>query len=310
MAGQRGHALRLIAALALWWAVAGATTAAGFTFAALGDTPYNAEEEARFVPLIAELNRNDLAFVIHIGDFKSGWSDCSDELYRERREWFGLSHHPFIYIPGDNDWTDCWRGPAGGYQPTERLLRLRELYFTQPASLGQRALELERQSAGAAPRPYPEHARWVHRGLLFLTLNVPGGDNNLGRDRGEFLARDAAARAWIRESFRIARARHLAGIVLAMQANPWAAAGPRRLGYAPLLETLRVESREFPGEVLLIHGDTHRYRVDRPLIDPDTGERIANFTRIEVFGSPHVNWVRVRVDESGGGVKFSAEPGS
>ena len=107
-------AFRLIAALALWWTLAAPVAAAQFTFAALGDTPYNAEEEARFVPLIAELNSNDLAFVIHIGDFKSGWSDCDDGLYRERREWFSLSHHPIIYVPGDNDWTDCWRGPAGG----------------------------------------------------------------------------------------------------------------------------------------------------------------------------------------------------
>jgi hypothetical protein len=304
-------ALRLIAALALWWALAGFAAAADpFTFAALGDTPYNAEEEARFVPLIAELNRNDLAFVIHIGDFKSGWSDCSDELYRERGEWFGLSHHPLIYVPGDNDWTDCWRGPAGGYQPTERLLKLRELFFARPVSLGQRALHLERQTRSASPRPYPEHARWVHQRILFLTVNVPGGDNNMSRDRAEFLGRDAAAREWISASFRIARDRKLAGVVLAMQANPWAAAGPRRRAYAPLLETLRTETRNFPGEVLLIHGDTHRHRVDRPLIDPDTQERIPNFTRIEVFGSPTQNWVRVRVDETDAGVRFSAEPGS
>ena len=304
------YAFLLIATLALWCALAGPAAAAQFTFAALGDTPYNAEEEARFVPLIAELNSNDLAFVIHIGDFKSGWSDCSDALYRERQEWFGLSHHPFIYVPGDNDWTDCWRGPAGGYQPVERLRRLRELFFPQSQSLGQRAIDLEQQPRSSSPRPYPEHARWIHQRILFLTVNVPGGDNNMSRDRAEFLARDAAVREWITASFRIASARQLRAVVLAMQANPWAAAGPRARGYAPLLATLRTQAREFPGEVLLIHGDTHRYRVDRPLVDPDTQQPIPNFTRIEVFGSPNINWVRVRIDESSGGVKFSAEPGS
>ena len=301
---------RLIAALALGWVLAGPAAAAQYAFAALGDTPYNADEEARFVPLIAELNSNDLAFVIHIGDFKSGWSDCSDELYRERREWFALSHHPFIYVPGDNDWADCWRGPAGGYRPAERLSRLRELFFSQPQSLGQRAIELEQQPRSAAPRPYPEHARWIHQGILLLTINVPGGDNNMSRDRAEFAARDAALREWIRSSFRMARSRQLTGLVVAMHANPWAAGGPRRRGFAQLLETLIGETRDFPGEVLLIHGDTHRFRVDRPLIDPDTQLRIPNFTRIEVFGSPSINWVRVRVDATGGSVKFSAQPGS
>jgi hypothetical protein len=300
---------RLIAGAALWWALAAAASAQ-FTFAALGDTPYNADEEARFVPLIAEMNGNDLAFVIHIGDFKSGWSDCSDALYRERRDWFGLSHHPVIYTPGDNDWTDCWRGPAGGYEPVERLERLRELFFSRPESLGQRAIELERQALSASPYPYPEHARWTHGRVLFLTVNVPGGDNNMSRNRPEFLARDAAARDWMQTSFRIARERKLVGVVLAMQANPWATAGPRSLGYAPLLETLREETRKFPGEVLLIHGDTHRFRVDRPLLDSETRQPLANFTRVEVFGSPSMNWVRVRVEETAAGVRFSAEPGS
>jgi hypothetical protein len=303
----------MVAWLATWLAFcvfAASAAGAQFTFAALGDTPYNAEEEARFVPLIAELNGNDLAFVLHIGDFKSGWSNCSDELYRERREWFGLSHHPFVYIPGDNDWTDCWRGPAGGYQPRERLRRLRELFFSQPVSLGQRPIDLERQTRSPSPQPYPEHARWIHQRILFLTVNVPGGDNNRERDRAEFAARDAAVRQWIEESFRVARTRQLAGVVIAMQANPWAAAGPRRDGFAPLLETLRTETREFAGEVVLIHGDTHRFRVDQPLIDPATQRPVANFTRIEVFGSPNINWVRVRVDETDGRVKFSAEPGS
>lgn len=281
-----------------------------FVFAALGDTPYTADEEERFIGMLAELNRANLAFVVHVGDFKSGKSKCSDELYRQRLEWFEYSRHPFVFVPGDNDWTDCWQSAAGRYQPVERLRKLRELFFAQPRSLGQRSIDFVRQTPGASAQPYPEHVRWAHRRVSFVTLNVPGGDNNFSRDRAEFLARDAAARGWLREAFRLARAQALAGVVIMMQANPWAAAGPRRHGFAPLLETLLAETREFSGEVVLIHGDTHRFRVDQPLVDPDTRRRVANFTRIEVFGSPNVNWVRVSVTEDGGRVKFSAVPGN
>ena len=80
-----------------------------FAFAALGDTPYNTDEEEQFIAMLAELNRSDLAFVVHIGDFKSSTTICSDELYLQRRDWFRLSHHPLVYVPGDNEWTDCWR---------------------------------------------------------------------------------------------------------------------------------------------------------------------------------------------------------
>ena len=297
-------------ACCMLWAAVTVAAAADFTFAALGDTPYTAEEETGFIAMIAELNREPLAFVVHVGDFKNGHSACSDEVFLQRKQWFELSRHPFVFVPGDNDWTDCWRNAAGGYRPLERLRKLRELFFAEAASLGQRRLALARQTEAKRAHPYREHARWVHGGILFATLNVPGGDNNFTRDRAEFRARDAAVRDWIRQSFRMAREQQLAGVVLLMQANPWAAAGARRHGYVPLLETLVGETTDFPGEVVLIHGDTHRFRVDRPLLHPDTRRPLANFIRIEVFGSPSVNWVRVRVRENAGNVKFEVTPGS
>jgi len=90
------------------------TFAASFTFAALGDAPYYDHEEQTFVEMLAAIDREPLAFSVHVGDFKSGHSDCSNALYQQRREWFGRSAHPFVFVPGDNDWTDCWRTFAGG----------------------------------------------------------------------------------------------------------------------------------------------------------------------------------------------------
>jgi hypothetical protein len=300
---------RFVAVLVLFCA-GGTAFAAGFTFAALGDTPYFDSEEASFIGVIAEMNREPLAFAVHVGDFKSGHSECSDALYQQRRQWFELSAHPFIFVPGDNDWTDCWRTFSGGYDTRERLQKLRELFFSGPTSLGQRRMPLIRQLEPEKKRSYPEHARWLHEGILFVTLNVPGSYNNATRDREEFRMRDAAVRAWIEESFQLARMNALDAVVLFMQANPWAVTGPQRHAYAPLLEAVTSETLRFGGEVVLIHGDTHRYRVDRPLLDPGTRRPISNFLRIEVFGSPSVNWVRVRVEKAGGKVTFEARPGS
>ena len=69
------------------------------------------------------------------------------------------------------------------------------------------------------------------------------------------------------------------------------------------------ETVNFSGEVLLIHGDSHRYRFDQPLLDPRTKHALPNFTRLEVFGYPFMNWVRVRVAQRDGKVTFSASPG-
>ena len=289
------------ALLAVAWSLAGA---ADFTFAALGDTPYTSDEEGRFPDLIAELNREKLAFVVHVGDIKAANARCTDPLYLQRRDWFNYFHHPFVFVPGDNEWTDCRRRFAGGYDPLERLARLRELFFPGDESLGQIRLVLDRQ------RGYPEHSRWRHESVLFMTLNVPGPDNHARAMPEEFKARSAATREWLEESFALARKDRLRAVAILMQADPWGSPTSRYFGFRELLATFVAQSRAFPGEVLLVHGDTHRFRFDRPLRDPATRALVANFTRVEVFGSPAMNWVRIRVIEDTGRVRFEASPGS
>ncbi len=146
--------------------------------------------------------------------------------------------------------------------------------------------------------------------MLFATLNVPGGANNARQDPAEFRARGAAVTQWLRDSFRVARNDRLPAIVVFMHANPWASPTGHYFGYRELLVALDAEVRGFPGTVLLVHGDTHRYRVDHPPIHPDGGTPPVNFTRLEVFGYPSMNWVRIRVSEEVGRVSFAVMPGS
>jgi hypothetical protein len=168
--------------LVLWLLALGVACAQGaaadFTFATLGDTPYSDEEEKQFIGMIAEINRAQPAFVLHVGDFKSSWSPCSDALFQLRREQFALFHSALIYTPGDNEWSDCWKPLGAARDPLERLQKLRKLFFADGYSLGQNRIALARQSAA-----YPEHARWAHQGILFATLNVPGGNNNMRMPR-------------------------------------------------------------------------------------------------------------------------------
>jgi hypothetical protein len=295
---------RLFAAIAAFCATLSAN-AAEFTFGALGDTPYTWLEEAGFPALLEGIGREDLAFVVHVGDFKRAVAPCSDELFRQRREWFDTGRHPFIFVPGDNEWTDCRGLQAGGYDPLERLAKLRELFSRGEESLGQRKIRLARQLPD-----YPEHARWRHGDVLFVTLNVPGNANNARVMPDEFRIRSAAVARWLAQSFNLARGDRLRAVVLFMHANPWAAPAGRYFGYRELLAALAKETLGFDGEVLLVHGDTHRYLVDSPLRDPATRAAIANFTRVEVFGSPGMNWVRIRVTDTTGRISFEVTPGN
>jgi len=291
--------IKLVGGAALVLALCDGAFGADFTFAAFGDTPYTRDEEVRFPDFVAEMNREKLAFVVNIGDIKNAVDACTDELYAQRRQWFDLSHHPFIYTPGDNEWTDCRRALVDKRDPLERMQKLREVFSSSAVSLGQRPIRLERQS-----KEFPEHASWEHEGLVFITLNAPGPDNN-ARMKDEYDRRERAQRDWIAQAFDLAHRRGARAVVVFMHGDPWNSLGKPRRGYGGLLDALISATLAFKGEVLLVHGDTHHYRVDRPL-----GETVPNFTRVEVFGYPSMNWVRIRVSEETGRIRFTVTPGS
>jgi hypothetical protein len=266
-------------------------------FALIGDTPYSDYEQRELPLMFNDIAAANSAFIIHAGDFKTSTANCSNKLFLERRSLFDASRVPFIYVPGDNEWVDCRYVAAGGFDPLERLKKLRELFFAEPRSLGKRKIPVEQQ-----PGAYPEHLRWVQGPVLFITLNVPGPNNNFGRELGpntEFLARNPAVIDWIKQGFAVARRDKLAGVVITMQANlglKHFAADLTHVGYRELLDTLRNETLAFPGQVLLLHGDTHAQRIDQPLRHPETKLPLKNFTRVETFGYPFMGWVEVIFD--------------
>lgn len=70
------------------------------TIGLFGDTAYSQRERELLPELIAEMDSEDLAFVIHDGDIKSGGSVCSDEVFLDRFGVFKASRHPLVYVPG------------------------------------------------------------------------------------------------------------------------------------------------------------------------------------------------------------------
>jgi hypothetical protein len=274
-------------------------------FGLFGDTPYNQWERDNLPELIAEMDSQGLAFVVHDGDIKSGSSVCSDEVLKDILGVFQKSATPLVYVPGDNEWTDCHRNNNGGYDPAERLGKLREWFFPDDLALGQRPLRLERQSKDPAFASYRENVRWEAGGALFVGMNVPGSDNNFNGTRrsggpvAEFIERGAANRIWLAQAFALARSKKLAGVLIVIQGNPGFKdlnAGKPNPGYADFLNQLREETLVFAGQVVLVHGDTHHHRIDQPLTGPPTQEVVKNFTRMETIGSPFFGWVKGTVD--------------
>lgn len=266
----------------------------------MGDVPYNSWEALILDNMMQEINNTKLAFVVHNGDFKSGMSECSDALYESRRATFNSFAHPFIYLFGDNDWMDCQRWLDGGYDPLERLARLRKMFASGDTSLGKRTLRLERQSAQRGYELYRENVRWSYGGVQFVGLHIIGGNNNLRKGRTaykEFSQRNAANLAWLKQSFAQAKKQNARAVMIIIQANPWfESSRAKRKGYNDFLDLLEQQTIAFGKPVVLVHGDTHFFRIDKPMKHSKTGKTVENFTRLETYGSPFVRWVKATVD--------------
>jgi len=231
-------------------------------FGVLGDAPYSQSEVPRLDAVIGQLNAEALEFVVHVGDIGSSTpaQACGDAWLAARKAQFARIRHPFLLIPGDNEWSNC-------RQPLERLKAWRRV-FCNP-----KFVNLERQAG-----EYCEHVRWEAGGWVFVALNVPGHDNNLRHP--EYGPRMAAVLSWLDQAAALAERRK--GLVVLMQADPFITL-PRD-GFASLRKRLEDLGSRSPGKIVLIHGDTHVYRDDEPL---------AGVRRIEVWGSPFVEWTRV-----------------
>ena len=266
-----------------------------FAFALIGDLPYSDAGETDAAALIAALDAEPIRFVLHVGDIKASTEPCSDALLARRRALFARSAHPLVVLPGDNEWTDCHRLLAGGFDPLERLAALRALFWSTPAPLGaagdatRAALAFERQP------DQPENVRWRIGPVRFAGLHVVGSGN--GRDgfegsRASFAARRDRNRAWLSETVRIALDERADALVIASHANPRFEAAPRA-GFVDWIADLRDVADAFVRPILLLHGDTHRFRVDRPLADR-AGRPYPHVTRVESFGWPFTaSWVRI-----------------
>src|SRR5690349_18067405 len=67
-------------------------------FAVLGDAPYYPWEVPQYRLVLASIDADDLAFVIHVGDLF--WYPCTDERYRMSLASLDGLRHPVVYTPG------------------------------------------------------------------------------------------------------------------------------------------------------------------------------------------------------------------
>jgi len=159
---------------------------------------------------------------------------------------------------------------------------------------------------------------WRMGRVVFVTVNVPGSNNDTGPWSGVFAnpaaqdqevaQRTAADIRWLQAAFRKAKDEHALGVVIAQQADMWdpeAVAGNELYNYTPYVRQLADMIVDFGRPVLLLNGDSHVYGADHPLADPTSATGaihgtppVPNLTRITVQGSTNApaEWLRLTIN--------------
>jgi hypothetical protein len=306
-----------------------------YDVALFGDMPYGTAREPAYERLITDVNAVHPLLAAHIGDTKSGSTRCDDSQAFKTLTYLNRFLMPVIYSIGDNEWTDCMRANNGAFDPLARLALVRRTFFATNESLGTTAMQLRRQSDDPAYRLYSENAMAVVGPAVFVSIHMPGSNNNLEYksaqgspnpfydDDKEFKARNAANLAWLRAAFQSAKDNRAFGLMILTQANVFESfmttgTGSTHSGYADFVTLLRDETQKFDGQVVMVSGDSHYMRIDKPLTktypgcvsatgsctaiatpSESPGDRIYNFTRVEVPGDGDVHWIlaHVRLDK-------------
>ena len=315
------------------------------TLAVYGDWPYSQALLDTAPLLIYSINSDSkVRLVMHVGDIHSGSMPCtgaglnplpatSQPLWNQGIfELFEQFKDSVVYTPGDNEWTDCHKTKefTSGY-PLNELASVRNLFFANPGyTLGGRAKQVLTQAQAFDPAhstdaQFVENVMWEESQVVFVTLNVPGSNNDTLPWKGgsktvpgnppystdpfvppflnetaraqEVAERTAADMRWLQTAFARAEVDGAKAVLIGLQADMWDPAalvpgGDGLNAYDGLVQELANLCVHFGRPVLLLNGDSHVYEADHPLLDPDSAtgkihgtQAVPNLTRITVEGS-------------------------
>jgi len=199
---------------------------------------------------------------------------------------------------------------------------VRSIFFPSAGStLGSGTLHTVSQAQAYDPAhptdaQYIENVMWQRKGVVFVTVNIPGGSNNdadpwygapaaSSEQTTEAAQRTAADLHWLDAAFGIAQEQNAQGVVVITQADMWDLDGKtvsHLSNYESIVSSLAAHTTAFGKPVLLLNGDSHTYRSDNPLQQaaPCTGDNdacsfddwtshpsydVPNFYRVVVHGS-------------------------
>src|SRR5215475_12588343 len=162
-------------------------------------------------------------------------------------------------------------------------------FGTANANIGSGSDVTKPQTATYTDVACVENRRWIVGKVVYATIDIQGSCNNLCDDYPdpvEYAARNAADIQWMKDTFATAAAQNSVAVMFITQADPGfddtdGTRAPTRNantlveddklaltdGFHDFLVALRAEAIAFGKPVVYVHGDSHYFRIDKPLLD-------------------------------------------
>lgn len=247
--------------------------ASPFSFGVIAKQLKATNGEATVRNAIAESDADNLAFVV-VNGVKAVDEPCTDTVYKNHRALLDSAKNGLIVSITASDWAQCVNAKNRSIA-TERISRLRDLFFADEFSLGDSKIPLIRQSTMPQFRMYAENMRWRINDVMFATINLPSNNNNYLNAAGrnsEFEDRQIANTDWLKRLFLTAKIGKLDGIVLFCDGNPFVPAehssffssDNKRAGYATIRRQIMTFAAKFPGRILIVHSDRDAHQISAP----------------------------------------------
>jgi hypothetical protein len=341
-----------------------------WSIAVYGDAPYGTsptdDSQVLATPAFVDsVNADpDVQFVAHVGDIHSGKQYCTAPYDQSIYDLWTAYVKPVVFTPGDNEWTDCHKVKEGGGQynpdtgqidyvldpvtgqpvdyaagdPVANLALVRSMFFARAGqTLGGGHMRVLSQAqipnwSHPTDAKFVENVMFERRGVLFVTINLPGGSNNdtdiwygaptaSAAQTAEVAERTGADLRWLDLAFGAAALTRAKSVVIITQADMWDLDGntvDHVAGYEPFVSSIAAHTLALQRPVLMFNGDSHLYRSDNPLsptagctieiagggegpcdsvayIHP--GYNVPNFHRIVVHGSTFpLEWLKLTIN--------------
>jgi len=230
----------------------------------MGDVPYGSGDVATLDAQIVNHNtHSDSRFMVHLGDIKTGASECKEDVYLSVADQLRALTVPTFIIPGDNEWNDCPDPDQAWAWWTDTFMAFDEKWEFDAT--------VERQAVRA------ENFAFTQEDVVLIGINLVGGRIH---DQDEWDTRMQQDADWVDERLADASDQVYAAVVFS-HALP-------STNHALFFDQFRASAKSFARPVLYLHGDGHIWIHDQPWPE-------ANMTRVEVDAGGKADPLRITV---------------